>query len=402
MVGEKLNVKTILEGSVRNSGNRIRITAQLINVENGYHIWSEKFDRVLDDVFLIQDEIAKAIVEKLQITLSGKLVEPQIREQTQNVDAYQYYLKGRALAYKRGKYLFEAIESFKMALSIDPEYALAYAGLADSYTIICYYGHIELKEGWPKAIFNAKQATLFGPDLAETYCCNAAISMLHDWDWEKSERLYLKALALKPGYEQARTWYGVFYLQMAFAKHDEAISNCRLALDANPLGYYSHSMLACSLGMAGQIDEALEKAKRGVEIEPNSYFAHFFLGCIYHWGNQYEEAEKAFEIALAMSNRHSWTLAFSGILYVDWNKKEKAQEIYNELKSESKKKYVQPTTLALLSAALGYNDEALRFSDQACDERDPFLIFIARCWPSGKALRAVPGFNEVLKRMKLI
>ncbi|MEX2234465.1 MAG: hypothetical protein WD824_20025 [Cyclobacteriaceae bacterium] len=401
IVGEKLNVRTILEGSVRSSGNRIRITAQLINVENGYHLYSEKFDRVLDDVFLIQDEIAKAIVEKLQIMLSGKLVTPQIREQTQNVDAYQYYLKGRALTYKRGKYLFEAIESFQMALSIDPEYALAYAGLADAYTVICYYGLIELKEGWSKAMFNGSQATLFGPDLAETYCCNAAISMLHDWEWEKSERFYLKALALKPGYEQARCWYGLFYLQMAFAKHDEAIINCRLALDANPLGYYSHSMLACSLGMAGQIHESLEKAKRGVEIEPNALFAHFFLGSIYHWANKFEEAEKTFEIALAMSNRHSWALTSLGILYVDWDQKEKALEIYQELRSTSNNKYIQPSMIALLSAALGFNAEALRFAHQACVERDPFLIFTCKCWPSGKALRAVPGFDEVLKRMGL-
>jgi TolB-like protein/Tfp pilus assembly protein PilF len=401
IVGEKLNVRTILEGSVRTSGNRIRITAQLIDVENGYHLYSEKFDRVLDDIFLIQDEIANAIVEKLQITLSGKLVTPQIREQTQNVEAYQYYLKGRALAYKRGNYLFEAIEAFQMALSTDPEYSLAYAGLADTYTVICYYGAIDLKEAWPRAIYNARQAMKFGPDLAETYCCNAAISMLHDWEWEKSERFYLKALALKPGYEQARTWYGLHYLQGAFLKHDEGVSNCRIALDANPLSYYSHSMLGCSLHLAGKNDEALEKAKRGIEIDPNSYFAHYFLGCNYYGANKFEEAEKTFQIALSLSNRHSWALTVLGVLYVDWNKKEKAQELYTEIISESKKKYIQPAVIAMLSAALGYNDEALRFAHQACDERDPFIIFTAKCWISGKALRAVPGFNEVLKRVKL-
>ena len=164
---------------------------------------------------------------------------------------------------------------------------------------------------------------------------------------------------------------------------------------------YSHSMLACSLGMAGQIHESLEKAKRGVEIEPNALFAHFFLGSIYHWANKFEEAEKTFQIALAMSNRHSWALTSLGILYVDWDQKEKVLEIYHELKSTSNNKYIQPSMIALLSAALGYNDEALRFAHQACDERDPFIIFTAKCWPSGKALRAVPGFNEVLKRIKL-
>jgi TolB-like protein len=401
IVGENLNVRTILEGSVRSSGNRIRITAQLIDVENGYHLYSEKFDRVLDDVFMIQDEIAKAIVEKLQVTLSGKLVTPQIREQTQNVDAYQYYLKGRALAYRRGKYLFEAVESFQMALSIDPKYALAYAGLADAYVVICYYGLIEPEEGWPKAIFNASQASLFGPELAETYCCNAAIAMLHDWEWEKAERLYLKALALKPGYEQARCWYGVFYLQLVFAKHDEAIINCRLALEANPLGHFAHSELALSLGMAGQTHESIEEAKRAVEIEPSALFANLVLGCTYHWASKFEEGEKTFQGALAMSDRHSWGLTCLGILYVDWDKKEKALALYHELKSKAREKYIQPSLIALLSAAIGYNDEAIKFAHQACVDRDPFLIFACNCWPTGKALRAVPGFGEVLKNMRL-
>jgi tetratricopeptide (TPR) repeat protein len=160
-------------------------------------------------------------------------------------------------------------------------------------------------------------------------------------------------------------------------------------------------MLACSLHLAGRNDEALEKAKRGIEIDPNAYFAHYFLGCNYYGVNKFEEAEKTFKIALSLSNRHSWALTALGILYVDWNKKEKAQEIYTEIISESKKKYIQPATLAMLSAALGYNDEALRFAYQACDEHDPFMIFTAKCWASGKALRAVPGFNEVLKRVKL-
>ncbi len=209
-IGEQLSVNIILEGSVRPSGKRIRITAQLIDVQNGYHIWSEKYDRVLNDVFEVQDEIAKAIVDKLQITLDGKLTGPKTREQTQNVEAYQLYLKGRALMYKRSQYLFEAIQLFEKALEIDPEYALAFAGLADTYTIICYFGLLNPKETWPKAIVNAQEAMRFGPDLAETHNCNAAISLLHDWDWEKAEKQYLKALELNPGYEQARCWFALF------------------------------------------------------------------------------------------------------------------------------------------------------------------------------------------------
>jgi tetratricopeptide (TPR) repeat protein len=160
-------------------------------------------------------------------------------------------------------------------------------------------------------------------------------------------------------------------------------------------------MLALSLGTAGQIDEALEKIKRAVEMEPNALFARFYLGSIYLWANKFEEAENTCHIGLAMSNRHPWVLAFLGILYVDCDKKEKAIEIYQELKSTSSTKYVQPSLLALLSAALGHNAEALKFAHQAYVDRDPFLVFACKAWPSARALRAVPGFDDVLKKMRL-
>lgn len=352
-VGEKLKVSTVLEGSVRSSGNRIRITAQLIDVQNGYHLWSEKYDRVLNDVFEVQDEIARAIVDKLKITMAGKPVEPKSREQTQNVDAYHQYLKGRELAYKRGRFLFEALIYFQNALEIDPHYALAHAGLADTHTILCYYGLTEPQKSWPKAIESAKQAFKYGPDLAESYNCNAAISMHHDWDWEQAKKQYLRALELNPGFEQAQIWYGLFYLQMAFLKHEEAIHNMRVALETNPLSFYSYTNLGFALGLAGQLKEGLEKAKRGAEIEPNSYLTQFFLALVYDWSGYYEETIQTLEFALKISNRHSWALSMLTSFYCKWSKKEKAEEAYEELVAQSKQKYIQPAIFAVAAAAMG-------------------------------------------------
>jgi adenylate cyclase len=398
IIGQKLSVNTVLEGSVRSSGNRIRITAQLINVQDGYHLWSEKFDRILNDVFEVQDEIAAAIVKKLQITLEGHLATIKPREHTDNIDAYKCYLKGRALAYKRGKYILEAKSLFEQAIEIDPEYSLAYAGLADTYAMICYFGLLDPDDIWPKAIYNARLAMKFGPDLAETQTCNASIALLHDWDYDEAKRLFLRAFELNPGYEQARTWYGHQYLQCVYTRHEEAIRNCRLALATHPLSSYSHTILGLTLGTAGQLEECIIILLKAVDIDPESYLARITLAGTYSVIGDFEMALKTFEIAFSLSNRHSWALSFLAVMYINWNKKEKALEIYNEL--SSRETYVQPTLLAMIAAALGENEDALKFAHLGLAKRDPFLI-LGEGNPFCSALRAIPGFSEVRKRMNL-
>ncbi len=400
-IGKKLGVRTVLEGSVRSAGDRIRITAQLIDVQSGFHLWSEKYDRVLKDVFEVQDDIAKTILEKLQIALDGVPLKAIAREQTQNVEAYQLYLKGRELLYKRGKYLFEAISLFENALQIDPQYALAYAGLADAYTIICYFGLLPPSEAWPKAIDNANKATTFGPLLAETYNCNAEISILHDWQWEKGRTQYLKAIELNPGYEQARAWYALFYLQLAFEKHEEAILHIRSALEINPLSFYSNTVLGLCLGIAGRLEEGLEKATKGAELEPTSYIAQCYRGCLLHWSGEFEKAVETFEIALSLSNRHSYALGFLSVTYWDWGNKDKAVEVYEELCASSQKKYISPIMLGVVAATLGHEDEAITFVNKAYDEHDPILHIASKCFPDSKSLRALSCHRKILEKMGL-
>ena len=400
-IGTQLNVNHILEGSVRSSGNRIRITAQLIDVQNGYHLWSEKYDRVLNDIFEVQDEIAQAIVEKLQITLGGKLVETKSREQTQSVAAYQYYLKGRALSYKRGKHMFEALINFQNALEIDPEYALAYAGLADTYTVLCYYGLSEPQKTWPRAIACAKKSLQLGPYLAESHNCNAIISLFHDWNWQQSEKQFQNALRINPGFEQAYVWYGLFYIQYTLGQHEEAIKTLRIGLSNNPLSFYSNSVLGLSLAIAGQYEEAIELSQRGADIAPDAYIAQLFLAQAYTWSGQYEKALAPLEKALTLSGRHSWALLTLTMFYAYWSKKEKALQTYEELLEQSRLGYIQPSILACAAAFVDYPEEALRFANLACQEQDPYLILVCKVYPVGNALRALAGFDEVLKKMNL-
>ncbi len=401
IIGEKLGVNTILEGSVRNAGERIRITAQLIDVKTGFHLWSEKYDRILNDVFEVQDDIAKTILEKLQITLVDLSEHSLIREQTQNVQAYQLYLKGRALLYKRDKYLFKSISLFEEALQLDSSYALAYAGLADAHTIICYFGLLPPKEIWPKAIAYAQKAMQYGPNLAETYNCNAEISILYEWNWEKGRQQYIRAIELNPGYEQARGWYALFYLQLAFGRHEEAIEQIRMALEVNPLSFYSNTIMGLSYGIAGQHEKAVESARKGLLLEPNSYITQCYLGCVLHWSGNHEEAEVAFENALTLSGRHSWAIGFLAINYIDWGKKEKALVLYQELLDKSEQKFIHPTFLATVAAALGNVSEASNYLALAFEEHDPLLHIAAKCFPDTKALRDLPGYAELVRKMGL-
>ncbi len=188
---------------------------------------------------------------------------------------------------------------------------------------------------------------------------------------------------------------------MIFKNHDEAIRNIRMALDVNPLSFYSNTILGLSLGIAGQLKEGLEKAKLGAAIEPSSYISQCYLACLYHWSGKYEDAVETFEIALSISQRHAYALTFLIITYLDWGKKEEGLALFEELVTRSKEIYISPTLLATANAALGFETQALHFVNQACHEHDPFLALASRCFPDSISLRTLPGFDQIVKTMKL-
>src|SRR5215472_8570431 len=210
IVGEQLNVRTVLEGSVRRADNRLRITAQLVSAMDGYHLWSERYDREMQDVFAIQEEIAQAIAQRLKITFpwgTKNLVNPG----TPNLEAYDSYLKGRALLYKRGPAFSRAVACCQRAVDLDPGYALAWAGLADCYTTLCWFGFVDPRTFMPKAIEAARHAVVLDSSLAEAHCALAAASLIGAWNKAEAEREFLCALQLNPKYIPARCWYGTLY-----------------------------------------------------------------------------------------------------------------------------------------------------------------------------------------------
>ena len=400
IIAEKLDVDYVLEGSVRKGGNLIRITVQLIEASTGYHHWSEKYDRELHDVFAIQDEIAKAIVDKLKITFSDQPGKPIERVQTHNVEAYQLYLKGRALYYKRGIEMFEALRCFEAALKVDPDYALAWAGLTDTYSMLCLHSFIPPEEVWPKALHAANRAFETGPDLSESHSALGTIALLYERNWEKAEQEYLTALELNPKYMQARTWYSLFYLCQVRVLNDQAIEQATIAVQNDPLSSYAHSILALVKAKSGS-GSGVQDASQAVEYDRGSFLAWYILGNCYHWSGQFSRASEALIYSLEISGRHAWARTSLLVNYVDDQQLTKAEIIYNELMLRASTGHVLPSLLAMASAALNKKDDAIRYAYEAYERHDPFQTQSSKFWPDSKYLMKIPAYSEILRLLKL-
>ncbi|HVR22853.1 MAG TPA: winged helix-turn-helix domain-containing protein [Candidatus Polarisedimenticolia bacterium] len=398
--GQQLNVTRILEGSVRRAENHLRITAQLIDVQNGYHLWSERYDRDLKDIFEIQDEIARAIAERLKITLSGAGKKPLVKAGTENVDAYKLYAKGRALLYRRGGGIRTAVECFERAVAIDSDYALAWAGLADSYTTLGYYGLARPEASMPKGMEAARRAVALGPSLAEAHNSLAMAALMGAWDLAEAEREFLLAIKLNPTYVQARGWYGLFYLQFAQGRLSEGAEQAKLALASDPLSSYAHAIYGMTCMLAGRRAEGIEISRRAVELDPDSYLARAILQFVLHAGGELEESVAVGESALAMSGRHSWSMATLAVCLADLNKPADADAIYQEMLARGRHQYMPPAMLALAASGAGRADEAIAHAREAYQIRDPHCeFFLSRYFDFPRRLYGDPRFREIVDLM---
>jgi TolB-like protein/Flp pilus assembly protein TadD len=399
-VGHQLNVRRILEGSVRRADNRLRITAQLIDVENGYHLWSERYDREMKDVFEIQDEIAKSIAERLKITSAGSEEGPLVKAGTKNVEAYQLYAKGRALLYRRGGAILSAAQCFEQAVAIDSDYALAWAGLADSYTTLGYYGLARPDASMPKGMEAARRAVALDNSLAEAHTALAMASLMGVWDKAQAEREFQQAIKLNPTYIQTRDWYGLFYLQLAEGRLDEGADQAKLALVSDPLSAYAHAIYGMTCAVAGRKAEGIQVSRRAVELDPDSYIARIILQFVLHLDGKFEESVTVGESALAMSGRHSWSMATLAVCLADFGKRAEADAIYQEMLARAHRQYWSPAMLALTASSAGRQDEAIDHAREAYEIRDPHCeIFLSRHLDLPRRLYADPRFREIADQM---
>jgi TolB-like protein/Tfp pilus assembly protein PilF len=402
-VGKRLNVRTVLLGSVRRAGNELRITAQLVNVEDGYHLWSDRYDREVKDIFEIQDEIARTIAERLKVTLKGGEQDRLVKVGTSNLEAYQLYVKGRALLYRRGGAISRAAGCFEQEVALDPDYALAWAGLADSHTVLGYYGFARPEANTPKALEAAERAVALAPSLAESRNALAMASLMCAWDRAKAERNFLRAIELNPRYTQARDWYALFYLQFSEGRLAEGVAQAKLALVSDPLSSYAHAVYGLACANAGKHAEAEQALRRAVELDSESYLAHMILQAVLHFSGQLEESVAVGEQALAMSGRLSWSMAFLAVTFADLGKPSDADAVYAEMLARSRRVYVPPAQLAVAAAAAGVEDQAIRHACEAFKIRDPdcqvfFSPHMGHLRYNG-LLYKYPRFREVIASM---
>src|SRR5262245_30968214 len=260
VLGEQLKVRTVLEGSVRRADNRLRITAQLVSTADGYHLWSERYEREMKDVFAIQEEIAQAIAQRLKITFpwGGKQL---VKISTPNLEAYQSYLKGQTLLYKRGSAIPRALTCCRRAVELDPNYALAWSALANCYTLLCWYGGEAPQGCMPKATEAARRAAALDPSLAEAHSALAVISLLNRRDRAETEREFARAVQLNTKDIQALSWYGCSYLQPSEERLTEGMEHVKLALASDPLSGYVHAQYALTCAIAGKTAEGVEVSR---------------------------------------------------------------------------------------------------------------------------------------------
>jgi serine/threonine protein kinase/cytochrome c-type biogenesis protein CcmH/NrfG len=397
-IGHKLNATTLLEGSVRKTGSKLRITVQLVNVSDGYHLWSERYDRPLADVFDIQEEISLAIVKVLKVKLLGEEKADLLKRGTDDAQAYQLYLKGRHYWYKRTEEaLRKGIEYFNQAIEQDPGYAVAYAGLSDSYALLALRGVVPPREGLLRARAAARKALEIDDSLAEAYASLAHVR-LHDWDWPGLEKEFKRALELNPGHAIAYHWYSEYL--MAMGRSDEAIEAVKHAQEIDPLSSVISGTLAIALYFARRYDQAIECLKEALKIDANHFALHFRLGQSYLVKGMCEEAIEEMEKSVTLSGRSTETLAGLGQAYAAARLITETRKVLDQLNELSKAHYVSPYSVAKVYSVLGEKDQAFAWLEKAYEERHPDFIEL-KVEPLLDILRPEPLFADLVRRVGL-
>ncbi len=405
-IGRKLKVETLLEGSVRRAGNRLRISAQLINVADGYHLWSEKYDRDIgetccpEDIFTIQDEISLAVVDKLKVKLLGGEKAKLVKRHTKDLEAYDLYLKGRFFWNKRTKEGYrKSLGYFQQAIDRDPTYALAYVGIADCYDLLGWYDYLPPEEAFPRARAAAQKALDMDDTLAEANASRGWISTNYEWDWPAAESKYKRAIEINPSYATARQWYAEYLSYMG--RYDESIAEAKRAQELDPFSMIINTDLGQVLYYARQYDQAIEQLQKTLELDPNFIVAHFFLALLYAQKAMNDEATAEAQKARALSGGDdSLMLAHLGAIYSFSGRSDEAKKVLDQLHQLSKHRYVSPFYTALIHKGLGQKDQALEWLEKAYKKRDHWLETL-KVHPWFDSLRSDPRFIELLRKMGL-
>ena len=398
-IGQKLNVENVLEGSIQVVGNNLRVTASLVKVKDGYQLWNATYDRRLEDVFAIQDEIAQAIVRAMKMRLLGEQEERLVKRDTENMEAYKLYLEGLYYWNKRkGKDLNKAIELYNQAIEKDANYALAYVGLADSYSLLSLYGDARPKDIFPRAKAGATKALEINETLAEAHNSLAYVYERYDWNWKAAEAEFKRALELNPNYATGHFWYGELLVYLG--RFEEAIREIKRALELDPVSLIINGALGWAYNMARQTDQGLAQIHKTLEMDQNFAPAHWQIGFALLAKKNFREAIDEMKRARELSGDTAMQGASLGFAYSAAGMFKEAKEILDELKVRSQEKYVSAYGMARVYASMGDLDMAFEMANKAYEERDENLILM-KIDPTLVPFHSDPRYQSLLKKMRL-
>ncbi|MBP2647149.1 MAG: protein kinase [Gemmatimonadetes bacterium] len=396
-IGARLSVGAVVEGSVRRAGSRLRVSAQLVNVTDGYQLWSATFDRQLDDVFAIQEEIARAIVGTLRVKLLGPAEPVSSRPPTRNLTAYTCYLRGRQLWNRRTvEALRLGLTQFERALEHDPEFAMAHVGLADSYVILGFYEAMRPADAFPRARAAAERALALEPGLADAYPALAYVYMYHDWDWVAAATEFQRVLRLNPGHSTALQWYGNYLTLMG--RFDEGIAAFSQAVELDPISGVKTAALGWGCYFARRYEDAELHARRALEIEPDSVVGHLWVGQALLGQREFDRAAQSFAEAARLTRRNALSLSGLAVAEAGAGRQPVARELLAEVETLASGQYVSSFNLAVVHVALGEFELAIDALERGYMERTHWMALL-RVEPRLDPLRGHRRFEALLKAM---
>ncbi len=392
-------MRAVLTGRMMYGGGSLRIGAELVDVATGSQLWGAQYDRKPGDIFVVQDEISNEISGKLRLQLTRKEKKRLTRHYTKNAEAYRLYLQGRHYWNRwTEEGFYKAIEYFRQAVEKDPSYALAHAGLADSYVLLGWNSYLPPKEAFPKGKAEAMAALQLDPDLAEAHTPLAAVLWLHDWQWEEAQAEFERSLELGSAYATANHWYAEYVMTMG--RHGEAMARMKKSQDLDPLSLIINVAVGWAFYFARRYDEAIEQLRRAIELDPNYPVTYWILGLLLRKTGRYELAIAEGEKGVKLSGGSPLMRAALAHTFGTAGRTTEAVQILDDLTTLANQKYVATYFFAGIHIGLGENDRAIECLEKSYEEHSHWLIYL-HIDPSMDALRDHPRFHDLLRRVGL-
>jgi len=399
-VGRELGVRAVFTGRAVQIRDTLVIRVELIDIAQHSQIWGEQYRRKMKDIFELQEEIACEISDHLRIKITGEERKRLVKRYTDNTEAYQLYLKGRYYTGKRTEeWIRKGIDHFQQAIEVDPNYALAYAGMADSYAFLASStGGWAPRDSFPKAKAAALKALEIDDELAEAHTSLGFFRLLYDWNFTEAEREFKRAIELNPNYANAHDGYG-FYLK-AMGRHEEAVRECQMSQQLDPLSLFATVSIGWAHYFARRFDKSISQCQKALDMDPNFYFAYWNMGLSLVHSGRAVEGVAALSKGVARSGGGLSFYAHFGYACAVAGKKKEAQRVLAELEKLAENSYVSSYYFAVIHIGLGEMDKALERLDRACEERAGFLAFL-KVEPVLDPLRSDARFDEIMRRIGL-